>query len=114
MQNSNNIENRHLFPGAIFEAIDANDTKLLENVLSENSSALNEEREGNHPLEYAVRKGYLPIIKMLVNATPKDQSLEGVMNLVLQIQAEKEDTPEELKYANIYKYLVLSRKNRNN
>lgn len=115
MQNSNKIENRHLFPGAIFEAIDANDTKLLENVLSENSSALNEEREGNHPLEYAVRKGYLPIIKMLVNAKPKDQSLDGVMNLALQIQEEKEGTSEEIKYVEIYKYLaVFSRKNRNN
>ena len=113
MQNSNKIENRHLFPGAIFDAIDANDTKLLENVLSENSSALNEERNGNHPLEYAVRNGDLPIIKVLVNATPKDQSLDGVITLVLKIQEEKEGTPEEFKYAEIYKYLVLSRKNRN-
>lgn len=113
MQNSNKIENRHLFPGAIFDAIDANDTKLLENVLSENSSALNEERNGNHPLEYAVRNGDLPIIKVLVNATPKDQSLDGVITLVLKMQDEKEGTSEEFKYAEIYKYLVLSRKNRN-
>jgi hypothetical protein len=113
MQNSNNIENRHLFPGAIFEAIENEDEKLLGNVLAENSSALNEERNGNHPLEYAVRKGDLPIIKMLVNATPKDQNLDGVITLVLKMQEEKEGTPEEFKYAGIYKYLVLSRKNRN-
>jgi hypothetical protein len=113
MQNSNNIENQHLFPGAIFEAIDANNTKLLGNVLYENSSALNEERNGNRPLEYAVKKGNLLAIKLLVNATPKDQSLDGLINLALQIQDDKEGTDEEFKYAEIYKYLILTRKNRN-
>jgi hypothetical protein len=111
MQNSNKIENRHLFPGAIFDAIDFDDTKLLKDILSENISALNEDRNGNRPLEYAVRKGDLPIIKMLVNATPRDQNLDGIIALVLQM---KDENPDELtKYEEIYKYLSLIRKNRN-
>lgn len=113
MQNSNKHENRHLFPGAIFEAIDSNDTTLLQKILSENSSALNEESNNMHPLEYAVKHGNLPIIKLLVSATPKDRSLDGVINLALKIQEERERTEDEFKYAGIYKYLVLSKKNRN-